>query len=140
MIATYITNKTVSGNLLILKTFTLTAIPVRLLWVSLCQFTKHCIIFHWNRIWKNPTRFFSALYQDSVERLGLLKNKNHFELKIVKGDHNILVDGSQETCWFIRIDNYYLLLANFISFNLVCVYDMCDVILLYWRHPWRYTV
>ena len=31
------------GNLLILKTFTLIAIPVRLLWVSLCRFTKHCI-------------------------------------------------------------------------------------------------
>ena len=46
MIATYVMNKSVSGNLPILKTFTLIAIPVRLLWVSLCRFTKHCITFH----------------------------------------------------------------------------------------------
>ena len=53
-----IANETVSGYLLILKTFTLTAIPVRLLWVSLCRFTKHCITFHWNRIYKNPDTGF----------------------------------------------------------------------------------
>ena len=39
MIATCITNKIVSGNFLILKNFTLIAIPVHLLWVSLCRFT-----------------------------------------------------------------------------------------------------
>ena len=67
-----------------------------------------------------PTRFFSALYRDSLERIGLLKNKNHFELKLVKGDHNVLVDGSQETRRFIRIEKYcYVLVANFISFNLI---------------------
>ena len=49
-IATYITNKTLLGNLLILKMFMLTAISVRLLRVYLCRFTKHCITFHWNRI------------------------------------------------------------------------------------------
>ena len=40
MIATYITNKTLSGKLLILKTFALTAIPMRSLWFSLCRFYK----------------------------------------------------------------------------------------------------
>ena len=64
--------------------------------------------------------FFSALYRDSLERIGLLKNKNHFELKLAKGDHNDLVDGSQETRRFIGIENYcYLLVANCISFNLI---------------------
>ena len=66
------------------------------------------------------TRFFSALYRDSLERIGLLKTKNHFELKLVKGDHNVLVDGSQETRRFIRIEKYcYVLVANFISFNMI---------------------
>ena len=73
-----------------------------------------------SNIKKNPTQFFSALYRDSLERIGLLKNKNHFELKLAKGDHNVLVDGSQETCRFIRIENYcYFLVANVISFNLI---------------------
>ena len=121
MIATYITNKTVSGNLLILKTFTLIAIPVRLLGVSLCRFTKTLHNFSLeSNIKKKPTRFFSALYRDYLETIGLLKNKNHFELKLAKGDHNVLVDGSQETRRFFRIENYcYLLVANFISFNLI---------------------
>ena len=106
MIATYITNKTVSGNLLILKTFTLTVIPVRLLWVSLWRFTKHCI-----------KRIVSGLPGKNriIEKL-----KSDFELKLVKGNHNVLVDGSQETRRFIRIEKYcYLLVANFISFNLI---------------------
>ena len=40
MTTTYIMNKTALGNLLIVKTFTLIAIPVRLLWVSLSRFTN----------------------------------------------------------------------------------------------------
>ena len=65
--------------------------------------------------------FFIALYRDSLlERIGLLKSKNHFELNRVKGNHNVLVDGLQEIRRFIRIEKYcYLLVANFISFTLI---------------------
>ena len=64
--------------------------------------------------------FLAALYRDSLERIGLLKNKNHFELKLGKGDHNVLVDGPKETRRFIRTENYcYLVVANFTSFNLI---------------------
>ena len=76
---------------------------------------------------KKPTQFFSALYRDSLERIGLLQNKNHFEFKPVKEDHNVRVDGSRETLRSIRIKKYYYLVPNFISFNLIRGYDICDV-------------
>ena len=76
----YINNKNLSGNFSFRKTFSLRAVSARSIHIFPLSLQNNLYLFTQNEYGKSPTRFFSAMRQETREQIKLAKNIIHVEL------------------------------------------------------------
>ena len=76
----YKNNKNVSGNFSFQKTFSLGAVSARSIHIFLLSLQNNLYLFTQNAYGKSPTRFFSAMLQETREQIKLAKNIIRVEL------------------------------------------------------------